>query len=317
MKTHSQSPLFKTDQSIFAKMSGFGQLVAQKFKNGNVGLSSKAIVYYGLLSFFPLISLLGSIIPWFHLNVQTILGYLQLLTPQKLQQLIEPLVVQLLTKSSGGLLSFGIIGTLWTSSGVVNILRRSVNDVYGFDNEKMYTQTDQSLVNYIILRLVSILLTALFIIALIALLVTLVIGQQLLNWIQPFFVWVPAFLNIFARWKWPVTVAILMLIMLAAYFLLPNTHVKLRYVWPGAIFSAVGFIVLVQFFSLYLHYFGRRWNSYGTIGTFFILILWLNFIGYIFMIGASLNAAFTEGWVGTLQQQSRLKFLTKRQSPHL
>ena len=129
--------------------------------------------------------------------------------------------------------------------------------------------------------------------------------------------WVPAFLNIFARWKWPVTVAILMLIMLAAYFLLPNTHVKLRYVWPGAIFSAVGFIVLVQFFSLYLHYFGRRWNSYGTIGTFFILILWLNFIGYIFMIGASLNAAFTEGWVGTLQQQSRLKFLTKRQSPPL
>ncbi|WP_182438040.1 YihY/virulence factor BrkB family protein [Bombilactobacillus bombi] len=312
MTINSQIPLFRTNQTFWKKLQGFGQLVTQKIKNGNLSLSSKAIVYYSLLSFFPLISLLGSIIPLLHLDVQVVLNYLQILTPQKLQQLLEPLVVQLLTKRSGGLLSFGILGTLWTSSGVVNILRRSVNYIYGFDNEKLYTQTDQSLVNNILLRIISVLLTALFIIVLVCLLIALVLGQQVLNWIKPIFSWVPNFLTAFLFWKWPITILTLVAVMVVAYYLLPNLHVKIRYIWPGAAFSAVGFIILVQFFSLYLHYFGRRWNSYGTIGTFFILILWLNFVGYIFLIGAALNAAYTEGWIGEIQQQKRLQFLSKK-----
>ncbi|MBA1434782.1 YihY/virulence factor BrkB family protein [Bombilactobacillus bombi] len=311
MTANTPTPLFATQKSLRDKLTGFIKLVLQKIKNGNINLSSKAIVYYSLLSFFPLISLLGSVIPLFHLDVNTVLEYLRVLTPAKLQQLLEPLIVQLLTHSSGGLLSFGILGTLWTSSGVVNILRRSVNSVYGFDNEKMYTQTDQSLVNSILLRVVSIFLTAFFIVILTALLITLVLGQQFLNWIKPIFSWAPLILNLFLRWKWPVTLLTLIIIMLIAYYLLPNSHIHFRYIWLGAAFSAAGFIILVQFFSLYLHFFGRRWNSYGTIGTFFILILWLNFIGYIFLIGAALNAAFAQAWLGELRPRNRWHFLAK------
>ncbi|NVY96753.1 YihY/virulence factor BrkB family protein [Lactobacillus sp. DCY120] len=296
-------PLFLSSLPWSQKVWLLIQSVIKKINSGNITLASKAIVYYSLLSFFPLLSLVGSLIPWFHIDVQTVLAYLQTMIPDPFQKWINPLVVKILTKTSGGVLSFGIFGVLWSSSGVVNILQRSVNSVYGFDNQKLYTQ--QSWLNFILMRVFSIFITAISIVILLFGMVSLILGQQILNWLKPVASWAPAIINQFVRWRWPVTLLGLMALLTTAYLLLPNSRKKWRYIWPGAVFATAGFIVLVQGFTLYLHYFGNRWNSYGTLGLFFVLIIWLNLAGLIFLVGSAINAAVTEAWTGQIKQDSR------------
>lgn len=304
-------PLVSSSNKWTTKVVLFVQLVLQKIKNGNLSLSSKAIVYYGILSFFPLISLIGSVIPWLHLDVKAVLGYLETIIPTQLQPLIQPLIVKLLTRSNGGLLSFGILGTLWSSSGVVNILKQSVNDVYGLNKQTLYVKT--SWVNALITRFTAIILTAAFILLTISGMVIFIAGQQILLWLQPYVSWGPEIIQEFIRWKWPVSLTMLFLLMSLAYLFLSSSHSPLRYVWPGALLSTMVFLILAQVFSLYLKYFGYRWNSYGTLGTFFILIIWLNLVGNVFMIGAALNAAVLEAWTGSIQHSARFhRFLNKR-----
>lgn len=307
--------LFASDLTWFQKLIYFCQLVLQRIKSGNIGLSSKAVVYYGLLSFFPLISLVGSALPLFHLDPQMLLGYAQNLMPTRLIKFIDPILTKLLTQKSNGLLSFGILGTLWSSSGVVNILKRSVNQVYGLDNQTIYTK--KSFLNFLILRSVAILVTTSLILVLLILLLTVLVGQQLLNWLQSYVLWGPKLLQEFIHWKWPVTGLVLVVILLVAYIFLPNSHEKISYVWPGTLFTTLGFSLLSQGFSLYIKYFGSRWHSYGTIGTFFILVLWLNFLAYIFLIGAAINAAVLQAFQGQLEQSGGLKqFYQQRKNHH-
>lgn len=308
-KGAANKPLFLTNKTNKDKFIGFIKLIAQKIKIGNININSKAVVYYGLLSFFPLISLLGSIIPLLHLNAHTIMGYLPMLFPKNIDVQIEPVVMRILTKQSNGLLSFGIIGTIWTSSGVTNILKRSINDIYGIDNNNAYTKG--SAINYVIIRIVSIFVTFIFVSSVVGLMFLFILGQQFLTWLLPIMGSDLSILSTFTRWKWPVTLIVLMVIIALAYALLPNRDEKMRYVWPGTIFSALGFAALAQGFSLYLRYFGHSWDSYGTIGAFFILIIWFNLIAMIFMIGAAINAAFIEGWKGQRIHKPSLRAIAR------
>ncbi|UQS81758.1 YihY/virulence factor BrkB family protein [Bombilactobacillus folatiphilus] len=301
------TPLFETNLPWWKKGQYFIQLVSQGMKDGDLAISSKAVVYYGLLSFFPLISFVGSILPFFHLDPHFVLTYIKDLVPRKIGGFLNPILVKLLTQKSDGLLSFGIIGTLWSSSGLVNILKRSINLVYGLDNQTIYTK--KSFLNSIILRSTAVVFTALFVISLLILSVTLILGQQILDWLAPYMSFKANLFQNLLHWKWPVTAIILIGILLLAYVFLPNSNIKLRYLLPGTFFSALGFSLMTQFFSLYIKYFGGRWNSYGTIGTFFILILWMNFIAYIFLIGAAINAAMTRSMSGELVKSVGIKRL--------
>ncbi|UQS83252.1 YihY/virulence factor BrkB family protein [Bombilactobacillus thymidiniphilus] len=295
-----------TEQNYWIKkIIEFVKLVIQKINNGNLSLSSKAVVYYGLLSFFPLISLLGSVLPLFNIDRTLLTDQMALLMPKQLNHFVEPIIVKLLTQKSGGLLSFGILGTLWSSSGLVNILKYSINEIYGLDNSSVYTK--RSIVNYVILRLASILTTALFIVLVVAVMLILVIGQQFLDWVKPYFILLPNILTELLRWRWPLAVLMLLFMMILAYYFLPNSREKFRYLWSGSLFATFGFILLTLFFSLYVKYFGGRLNSYGTIGTFFILIIWLNLVAYIFLIGAAINAAMTQIKTGKIVQSSGLQ----------
>ena len=63
---------------------------------------------------------------------------------------------------------------------------------------------------------------------------------------------------------------------------------------PGAIFSTVGWMLLSQIFGLYVKYFSSRIASYQIIGSFIILMLWLNFAATIIILGAIVNAVVDE-----------------------
>lgn len=76
--------------------------------------------------------------------------------------------------------------------------------------------------------------------------------------------------------------------------MVPNAHVKVKFVIPGAIFATLGWVALSQAFAIYVQYFSGKTLSYGSVGIFIVLMLWLNGSGMILTLGAVINASLDE-----------------------
>ena len=288
----NEIPVFLSDLPLNKKISAFIEKIVKFLNQGNIMNNAKVIVYYILLSLFPMIILLGNMLPLLHLNVNETMEYINTIFPTEVAELLAPTIKQLLSQASGGLISFGAIVTIWASSRGINSLKMSINDIYGIRKEPIYTQ--RTWLDWGIRRTVSFLITILSFLMFAALAVVLIFGQMFLEWLIKTFGLHQEFLNEFLTWKWPISLIVLLVVIGFLYYFLPNVQIKFRTIILGTVISTLGLSLLTQFFSLYMRYFGVSWNSYGTIGAFIVFLLWMNVSAVVFMFGAVVNAAFSE-----------------------
>jgi len=74
------------------------------------------------------------------------------------------------------------------------------------------------------------------------------------------------------------------------YYVFPDAPVTAREVLPGVVFAAVGWATLEALFHAYVTVAGRYEAAYGTLGSVFLVLVWLYFGGLILLFGAVLNA---------------------------
>lgn len=291
-----QTPLFRQGLPWHIKLGRFIRQVVERVITSSVSNAAKVITYYVLLAFFPMIIFVGNMLPYLNLNMKTVLDYIEVAFPEQLIPLVRPIIVSLLRSSSSGLLSIGAIATLWAGSRAINAIRNSMNDAYQIDAAHIYS--DVVIQNAIVRRIFAFLLTFAFILILLLILVGFTFGQQVLEWLIPRFGLSKTILQVFTRWRWPVIVTGVLTVILFLQYFLPNVRLKFWTVLPGTIFTALGWLGLTQGFTLYVRYFARSFNSYGTIGTVIIGLLWLNLAAMLLMIGTVINAVFNEDWHG-------------------
>ena len=284
----NQLPVFKRDISGKQKLIAFIKLMIRRSSEANISDNAKIIAYYALLSFFPLLIVIGNILPYFQLDVLSVADYVKSAVPPTIFNRIMPILQSLLNKRNSGLLSVGILGTLWAASKGINALKISINRAYRVDKIQ----------NFILKRLISLGTTLVLLLLLVSLIVVFTFGQQFLEFITPIFKIPEDYINVFGQLKWPITSIVLFVILIFVYFFVPNVKMQLRSVLPGAFLTTVGWLILAQAFSLYMRYFGTSWNSYGTIGAFIILLLWLNYSAMVLMFGAVVNVAIEEAGTG-------------------
>jgi membrane protein len=65
-----------------------------------------------------------------------------------------------------------------------------------------------------------------------------------------------------------------------------------KWAWtsPGAVFATVTWMVVSLLFSLYTANFGKYNETYGTLGAFIVVMLWLYLTAVVIILGAELNA---------------------------
>lgn len=80
----------------------------------------------------------------------------------------------------------------------------------------------------------------------------------------------------------------LVLVFLPVYYVLPPVPVELGEIFPGAIFAAVGWVILQFGFQIYAANAGQ-YAAYGAVGAVLLFVTWLYFAGIIILVGAVLN----------------------------
>ena len=240
------------------------------------------LAYYFLFALFP-----------FFLVLVTLLGYLPLpnlmdrlmemlgeMLPGDALRLVQDNVRDLVTNERGGLLSFGILAALWTSSSAVTAIMDGLNRAYDVEEGRPFWKV----------RLFAILLTVGLSLFVIASLVLLTFGPQIGGWIADQVGLGGVFQTTWNLLRWPVIVGLLILAMALVYYVAPDVEQQWQWITPGSVVAVIGWLVASLGFSFYVNNFGSYNATYGSIGAVIVLLTWMYVSGFLVLVGGEINA---------------------------
>ena len=190
-----------------------------------------------------------------------------------------------------------------TSQGIA-AFQRSVNHAYGIAENQ----------NPVMNRIVSFVWMIVLLVIIFIIIILYGFGEQVLKSIQPIFNFRRDYIAIFSSLRWPVTFGVLFIALTLLYYFVPNAKVRLRYALAGSFLASLLWMGLSRLFSFYTLLFGHGVISYKTIGAFIAMMIWLDFSGYIIMLGAALNAALQECHEGELHAKKHFWQLVERKN---
>lgn len=266
------------------KFKEFIKILIAKIKDNDVTGFAAQLSYFFLLSLFPMLIFLFTLLPYTPLTQQDIFNVIKDFAPPETYQMIKTTLAGILDNRSGGLLSLGIIATLWTASKGMNALIKSLNRAYEVEEARSFIMT----------RGLSVLLTLGLIFVFIIALLLPVFGKQIATFLLSYVGLSDNFLNIWGAIRWLLTPVILFVVFLIIYYLAPNIKIRDIKAVPGAVFASIGWIVVSLAFSFYVSNFSNYSAMYGGIGAIIVLMLWLYFSAIIVMVGGEINSYFTE-----------------------
>jgi membrane protein len=249
-----------------------------------------ALTYYSVLSLFPALVALVSVLGVFGQGQQTIdtlLGLLEDLGAGAAVGSIEPVLQQLSTAPGAGLaLVVGLLGALWSASGYVNAFGRAMNRVYEVDEGRPIWKLRPLM---IVITVVLLLLVALTAIGLVvsgpvaeAIGSTIGVGSLAVT------VWNIA--------KWPVILGIVVVIVAILYHATPNVRQpKFRWISVGAVVAILTWVLASAAFGFYVANFGSYNKTYGSLAGVIVFLLWLWITNLALLFGAELDAETERG----------------------
>ncbi|WP_217581766.1 YihY/virulence factor BrkB family protein [Lysinibacillus sp. GbtcB16] len=260
---------------------GFVQDLIGRLKRVEISALSAQLAYFFLLSFFPLLIFLVTLLPYLNLQTTQVYSFLVNVLPDEVYKLIENTLNEILTNRNSSLLSIGVLGTIWSASKGINALIRALNKAYDTEGRAGILDRGLSLVFTV----------ALVIVIAVALLLP-VFGQQIGHFLFSIVGIEEQFESVWHNLRWSIPPILIFIVLMGIYWFVPNTSPRLKIlgVWPGAMFATLAWLVVTYAFSFYINNFANYSATYGSIGGVIILMLWLYFTGIILIFGGVLNA---------------------------
>ena len=209
-----------------------------------------------------------------------------------LKAAVVRVVDDLFTKSPGKILSITALAALWSASKGMLSMCRGLNRIYHCQEKR----------GYLLSRLICTVYTFIFMVACVMSLILLVFGSALQNFIVRRIPILGTIITYLISFRTLLALAILTLIFIGFYTLIPARKQKARFQLPGAIFSTLCWIVFSFAFSIYFNHFSRFSYMYGSLTAIVLLMLWIYFCICILFLGAEINYLYERVKTGKNQQ---------------
>ena len=246
-----------------------------------LGLAAQ-LAYYFFLALFPALLFLVALASFFALGsvMDTITAALARVAPYEALKLIQDQIIKISQDKNGGLLTLGMIGTIWSTSSGVTAIIDTLNQAYGIQESRPWWRV----------KLIALGLTvalAVFILVSFALVIFgPTLAERVAVWMHlgPVFEW---------TWKilqWPVIFALVALAMAMIYYFAPDAEQDWIWITPGSVLATTLWLVTSLGFKFYVAHFGSYNATYGTIGGIIVLLTWFYVSSLVILVGAELNA---------------------------
>ena len=258
---------------------------------------AEQLSYRGIFGFFPFIILVFALLAILRIDVvfdrliEAAMGVPPQQIPEPIESVAEkgrnqaafllPLIQQAREQAGGGLLSFGLVISLWSVSAVVFTLMEALNAAYGAEE----TRSRRKRFAF------ALVFGPLLALAFIAACGLMLIGPRVAGWMAGLAELDEAWVALWGWLRFPVALLLLAAALSFVYRFVPDADRPFWSASPGAAFAVIAWPIASVGFSLYLSNFAGRGLTYGGLGTAVGLLVFLYFSAWIVLLGAEINDA--------------------------
>ncbi len=259
---------------------------ALEFQEDNMTDWAAALTYYGLLSLFPALIALVSLVGLFGDPESTTKSLTDIVTeigPSTAADTFQGPIESLTSnRSSAGILFFvGLATALWSASGYIGAFMRASNVIWETPEGRPFLK----------LRPLQLLVTFAMVILLALVALSLVMTGPVVEEVGGAIGIGSTALTVWDIAKWPVLLAMAIFMVGILYYAAPNVKLPgFRWLTPGSIFAVFGWIAASGAFAFYVANFGSYDKTYGTLGAIVTLLVWVWISNLALLFGMELNA---------------------------
>ena len=278
----------KNDKGALHLALGF----MERMRKDHVSAYAAQAAYFLIMSFIPFVLFLTAIVQYTPLTYREVRQAIMSVVPENLQGFVLNIVAEVFSKSAA-VLPLSALVALWSSGKGMQALINGLNTIYHVKETR----------NWLVNRIYSMFYMFLFVLALIASLLLLVMGNRIHVLISGY---VPFLGNVIGRIlgaKTFLVFVMLFFVFLVLYRYLPNRRASLKSQVPGAFLTAVAWSVFSYLFSLHFTFFPNFSIMYGSLSTLILVMVWLYFCMNLLLYGAEINAYFESQF-----RQAKLSF---------
>jgi membrane protein len=239
------------------------------------------LAYYFALALFPALLFVVALASYLPFNVvNEVVAALTPIAPAEVLTIIRKQLESLATGDAPSIVTVGILGALWSSSGAMTSIVSALNRAYDIPESRPWWKV----------RLLSIGLTiglALFVLMAFMLIVA---GPNAGHWLADWFGLSKAFDTAWVWLRWPLIFAFATSGIAMVFYFAPDADQDWVWITPGSILTTVLWVLFSLVFRLYATKVGDYAATYGALAGAAILLLWLNFSGLALLIGGELNS---------------------------
>jgi membrane protein len=261
----------------------------REFREDNLTDWAAALTYFGILSIFPALLALVSVLGLLGSSaIQPLINNLGTVAPGPAKTILTG-ALQNLQKSQGAagiMVIVGLVLALWSASGYVAAFMRASNAIYDVGEGRPVWKTAPVRLGVTIVTVVLLAISA------VAVAVTGPLAKQVGNVVGLGGAAVTA-------WdiaKWPVLIVIVSFMFALLYWAAPNVrHPKFQWVSPGGVLAVLLWIAASAAFAFYVANFSSYNKTYGSIGGVIAFLTWLWISNVVILLGAEFNAELERG----------------------
>jgi len=246
-----------------------------------LGLAAQ-LAYYFFLALFPAILFLLAFASLFPLTnaADQIVATLRPVAPAEVVGFLEEQLLRISNADSGGILTLGILGAIWSSSAALVSIIGSLNRAYDIDEGRPWWKV----------RVMAIALTLALGVLILAALSLVVAGPTVAEYLADsrglgtVFEW---------TWKiaqWPLAFLLVSTALGLVYYFAPDAEQDWVWITPGAVLGTLLWVIVSLGFKFYLANFADYNETYGEVGGVIVLLLWFYISSLAILVGAELNA---------------------------
>jgi membrane protein len=263
----------------------YGELIKRTAKEAQdddaLGLAAQ-LAYYFFLALFPTLLFmiaLASFLPAEDL-VGRVVSMLQGVAPPEVVRIIRDQLTKIAEGDQAGLLSFGVVAALWSSSAAMVAIISALNRAYDVDEARPWWKQ----------RLTAILLTIGVSLFLLVATTLVVAGPQLAEYVTSRLGMSAAVEWTWKILQWPIVFMLVTSAIGLIYYFAPDVDQDWVWITPGSLLATVLWLLGSLGFRAYVVNFGSYNETYGAIGGVMVLMLWLYLSGLVIVIGAEMNS---------------------------
>jgi membrane protein len=249
-----------------------------------------ALTYYAVLSVFPALVVMVSLLGVFGQGQRTTDAVLQIIAdlgPSSAVETLRAPIQQLVESPSAGFaLVVGVAGALWSASGYIGAFGRAMNRIYEVEEGRPVWK----------LRPLQLLLTLVGLVAAATVAFMLAVSGPIAEAVGGAIGAGEVAHTVWNVARWPVVLVFVVLSVAVLYHSSPNVkQPNFRWISVGAGVAILVWILASVGFGFYVGNFGSYNKTYGALAGVIVFLLWLWITNLALLLGAELDAELERG----------------------